>query len=119
MSLLGNIVWLLLGGLEMAVAWMVIGCVLCITVIGIPLGLQCFKFARLSLNPFDLDVEYGGGAPSMLANFVWLLVAGLPAAGIYLCLAVAYAITIIGLPIAAQLLKLAKLALMPFGTEVY
>ena len=119
MRTLGNIIWFIFDGWANGLAWFFAGIVCCITVIGIPFGLQCFKFARLSLNPFDLDVEYGGGAPSLLANFVWLLVAGLPAAGIYLCLAVAYAITIIGLPIAAQLLKLAKLALMPFGTEVY
>lgn len=118
MGCFGNILWMIFGGLESAVAWFFYGCLWSITIIGIPIGRQCFKFAKLSLCPFGKEVEYGGGGISLLANIVWMLVTGIPMAvgqalmGILLC------ITIIGIPFGLQEFKLAKLALMPFGSEV-
>ena len=91
----------------------------CITVVGIPVGMQCFKFAALSFFPFGKEVQYGGGAGSFLLNIIWLIVSGLPLALEHLALGTALCVTIIGIPFGLQQFKLAKLALMPFGAEVY
>ena len=80
MNLIGNILWCLLGGLVSALSWFFAGLLWCITIVGIPVGLQCFKFASLSLFPFGKEVVYGGGAGSLLLNIIWLLVTGLPLA---------------------------------------
>lgn len=118
MRTVGNIIWIIFGGLITALAWVLIGAVLCITIIGIPLGLQAFKMAKLTLAPFGLEVDYGGGAPSLIANIVWIVLAGLPMAISYVFLGCVYCITIIGIPFGLQLFKLAKLSLMPFGANV-
>lgn len=118
MNLIGNILWCLLGGLLSALCWVLAGIFWCITIVGIPVGLQCFKFASLTLCPFGRTIVYGGGAPSLLLNILWLLISGLPMAignalmGCLLC------ITIIGIPFGLQFFKIAKLALMPFGSQV-
>lgn len=78
MGCLGNILWFLLGGMWQGLAWCLAGALWCITVVGIPIGLQCFKFAGLSFFPFGKEVVYGGGAASLLLNLVWLLVAASP-----------------------------------------
>ena len=119
MQTLGNIIWIIFGGLITALFWALTGIIFYITIIGIPLGRQCFKFAALTLAPFGKDVEYGGGAPSLIANIVWLLVCGLWSAIAYVVLGVVYCITIIGTPFGIQLFKLAKLSLMPFGAAVF
>ncbi len=119
MGCLGNVIWFLMGGCIGGIGWCLAGCLWCITIVGIPVGMQCFKFAGLTFFPFGKRVEYGGGAGSLLLNIVWLIVSGIPlavgfaAAGIVLC------ITIIGIPFGKQHFKLAKLALMPFGSEIY
>lgn len=95
------------------------GCLWCITIIGIPVGMQCFKFASLSFFPFGKDVVYGGGAGSFLLNIIWLLVSGLPLALEHLIIGILLCITIIGIPFGLQQFKLAKLALMPFGADIY
>lgn len=77
MRLLGNILWLILGGLLLATGWAIIGLVLCITIVGIPLGIQAFKMAGLTLTPFGKTVEYGGGVGSVLINIIWFVLAGL------------------------------------------
>lgn len=118
MRTLANILWLFLGGLETALAWAITGLVFCLTIIGIPLGSQCFKMAQLSLVPFGQRVTYGGGVPSLLANIVWLIV-GIPMAIAYLVIGAAWCLTIVGIPIGMQAFKMAKLSLMPFGAEVY
>lgn len=56
MSLIANIIWIIFGGLATALARCLAGCILCITIIGIPLGLQAFKMAQLSLLPFGAEV---------------------------------------------------------------
>lgn len=85
MRLLGNILWLILGGLCLAVGWAVIGLVLCVTIVGIPLGVQAFKMAGLTLTPFGKTVVYGGGVGSMLLNIVWFVLAGVWMAIGYVC----------------------------------
>ncbi len=119
MGCLGNLLWFICGGLLSGLGWLAAGVLWCITIVGIPVGLQCFKFASLSFFPFGKEVRYGGGAGSLLLNIIWLCVSGLPLAigsavmGAILCC------TVIGIPFGLQHFKIAKLALMPFGSEVY
>ena len=94
------------------------GCLWCITVIGIPVGLQCFKLASLSFFPCGKEVRYGGGAGSFLLNVIWLLVSGLPLALEHVAMGLLLCVTILGIPFGLQQFKLAKLALLPFGAEV-
>ena len=118
MGCLGNLLWIILGGIWQALAWLLMGIFWCITIIGIPIGRQCFKFASLAFAPFGKEVQYGGGATSLIANIFWLVISGIPLAvcaavnGVILCC------TIIGIPFGLQCFKIAKLALMPFGATV-
>ncbi len=118
MRTLGNILWFLFGGLIGGLAWTLAGCIWCITIIGIPFGLQCFKFASLAFFPFGKDVVYGGGSISFLANIIWLIFFGWEMALGYLALGAAWCITIVGIPVGMQCFKMAKLSLMPFGADV-
>ena len=118
MTLLGNLLWLIFGGLLSAFGWFVSGLIWCVTVVGIPWGLQCFKFAKLSLAPFGKDVVPGGGAPSLIANVVWLLISGIPMALDHVLTGLVLCLTIVGIPFGMQHFKLASLALSPFGAEV-
>ena len=62
MGCLGNVIWFLCGGVILGLSWLLTGCLWCITIIGIPVGMQCFKFAALSFFPFGKEITYGGGA---------------------------------------------------------
>ncbi len=118
MSCIGNVLWFLTGGLAAGLGWTLAGILWCLSIVGIPIGIQCFKFAGLAFFPFGKEVRYGGGVGSLLLNIVWLLVSGIPLAvgealvGVILC------VTIIGIPFGKQHFKLARLALAPFGAEV-
>lgn len=118
MSLLGNIIWILFGGIFTAIYWFFVGCLFCLTIVGIPLGRQAFKMASLTLAPFGKTIEYGGGAPSLIANIIWVVVAGIPMAFAYLVAGAVNCITIIGIPFGLQSFKMAKLSLLPFGARV-
>ena len=119
MGCLGNLLWFLFGGALSGLSWCLAGCLWCITIIGIPVGVQGFKLASLSFFPFGKQVRYGGGAASFLLNIVWLLFSGLFLALEHVLFGVLLCITVIGIPFGLQQFKLAKLALMPFGAEVY
>ena len=121
MNLLLNIVWLVFGGFLIVIGYLLGAILLCITLIGIPFGIQCFKLAGLALAPFGREVrekEPPGGALAVIMNIIWIILPGLELAVLHLILALAFGITIIGLPIAAQHLKMTRLALLPFGFEV-
>ena len=118
MRFLGNLLWLILGGFIAGLSWILTGILLCITVVGIPLGVQCFKFAKLAFCPFGKEVIYGGGAVSLLANILWLLFIGLWMAIASAAAGLVLYITIIGIPFGKQYFKLARLWLMPFGASV-
>lgn len=118
MRLLGNIIWMLFGGIFTALYWFVVGCVFCVTIIGIPLGRQAFKMASLTLAPFGKTIEYGGGAPSLIANIFWVILAGIPMAFSYLAAGCINCLTIVGMPFGLQAFKMAKLSLLPFGARV-
>ena len=121
MTLLLNIIWLIFGGFIIVLGYLLGAILLCITIIGIPFGVQCFKLAGLALAPFGCEVrekEPPGGALAVIMNIIWIILPGLELAVMHLILALAFAITLIGLPIAAQHLKMTRLALLPFGFEV-
>jgi uncharacterized membrane protein YccF (DUF307 family) len=121
MTLLGNLVWLVFGGLLSAACWLVAGVLVCLTVVGIPFGLQCFKIAGATLAPFGkrvVDLPHAHSAGRILANILWLVVIGWELAVAHLVWACVLAITVIGLPFAAQHIKLIPLALMPFGRDL-
>lgn len=119
MRVIGNILWIILGGLAIAISWTLIGLFLCITIIGIPLGVQAFKMAGLTLTPFGKTVQYGGGVGSTLVNILWVVLVGWWTALGYLGAGVLNCITIIGIPFGIQSFKMAKLALWPFGAQIY
>ena len=118
MSFLGNLIWFLCGGFITSIGWFFSGILWSITVIGIPWGLQCFKFARLSLAPFGKRVILGGGAPSLIANLIWLILSGFPMAIVHALLGLIFCATVIGIPFGLQHFKLASLSLTPFGSRV-
>ena len=118
MNWLGNIIWFLCCVLWQGISWLVAGVLWSITIVGIPIGRQCFKFASLAFFPFGKDVNYGGGAMSAIANILWLLISGIPLALVALLNGVLLCCTIIGIPFGVQCFKMAKLALMPFGATV-
>lgn len=119
MGCLGNVLWFIFGGAVSGLSWCLAGCLWCITIVGIPVGMQCFKFASLSFFPVGKDVVYGGGTVSFVVNVVWLLVSGWVLALEHLFFGAVLCVTIIGIPFGLQHFKLAKLALMPFGAEIH
>ena len=118
MSVIGNILWFIFAGLWQGVSWVLVGALWCITIVGIPVGTQCFKMAGLAFFPFGKEVEYGGGARRARLNLRGLILGGVvlaragPRKGGGLC------ITVIGIPFGLQCFKQAKLALLPFGAVV-
>ena len=119
MSIIGNIIWIILGGLIMAIAWLIAGILCCITIIGIPLGLQAFKMAQLVFWPFGKTVDYSKmGTGSVILNILWILIFGWGLAAGSAILGIVYCITLIGIPFGLQWFKFAKLALFPFGAQI-
>ena len=121
MSLLGNFIWLVLGGIIVSLFYFIGGIILCITIIGIPFGVQLFKLGTLALAPFGREVNTegsAGGLISILMNVLWWICGGVEVAVVHLVLALLFAITIIGIPFAKQHIKLLTLALVPFGAKI-
>lgn len=116
-----NLLWAIVGGgFVTALQYALAGVVLCVTIIGIPFGLQCFKLAGLALFPFGKDFDDGGPRPlvNLPLNLLWLVLAGIWICLTHLTLALGLVATIIGIPFALQHVKLAMLALTPFGVRV-
>lgn len=118
MGCLGNLLWLICGGFIGGLSWLVIGLLWCLTIVGIPIGTQCFKMANLTFAPFGKTVEYGGGPVRLLINILWLIFGGIEMAAEFAVFGLLLCITIIGIPFGLQMFKIAKLSLMPFGAEV-
>jgi len=121
-NLIGNIIWLIFGGLLVALEYFIGGIILCLTIIGIPFGLQCFKLGIATLAPFGLKImdkaAIRGSAPGCLTTFLnilWILCGGIWIALTHLVFGVLLCITIIGIPFGRQHFKLMGLSLMPFG----
>jgi len=122
MSILGNILWIILGGgIFIFLEYLISGFMLCLTIVGIPFGVQCLKLSFLGLVPFGKEVvarESYTGCLSIFMNILWILLGGIWIALTHVIFAILCAITIIGLPFAKQHIKLASLALTPFGKAI-
>ncbi len=120
MSLLGNIIWLIFGGLIAGLGYIIGGLLICLTIIGIPFGIQTMKIGVATLTPFGKEVVELDDANSMtrlVLNVIWLILFGWEIALAHAGSALVLAITIIGIPFALQHLKLIPLALLPFGRD--
>lgn len=118
MRFLGNILWFVLGGFINWISWIVLGVFWSITIIGIPIGTQCFKFARMSAAPFGKDIEFNESGGSLLINIIWLLLGGFVIVLEEISLGIIFCLTIVGIPFGLQHFKHAKLALLPFGARI-
>lgn len=117
MKTIGNIIWLILIGLWSALGYLFGGLILCITIIGIPFGLQLFKMAKLMVWPFGKTIATDFGKHPF-ANLFWLLFGGLMTAFGFFIAGLFFCITIIGIPFGKQCFKLSRLSLAPFGSTV-
>lgn len=120
-NFLGNIIWLVFGGLISALIYFACGVLFCLTIIGIPFGIQCFKIAGLVLAPFGREVissSNNTGCLSLLFNIIWILCGGLWTAITHIVFGILFYITIIGIPFGRQHFKLVEVSLMPFGKRV-
>ncbi len=119
MSVFGNLIWFLLGGFIPAIMWFVFGILWSLTIIGIPVGLQCFKMANLQLFPFGKEISFASmGAGSLLLNILWILFGGIELAIANVFIGIGLCMTVIGIPFGLQSFKMAKLSLMPFGAKI-
>ncbi|PXX38724.1 YccF domain-containing protein [Undibacterium pigrum] len=128
MSLLGNILWLILGGFVTGLGWWLAGLIAFISIIGIPWGRACFVIGNLSFMPFGKEVvnradlsgqeDIGTGPLGMIGNIIWFVLAGVWLALAHLVSALFCFVTIIGIPFGLQHLKLAAIAVAPIGKTV-
>ena len=119
MKTLGNILWAVFGGILLWLEWIFSGILLCITVVGIPAGIQCFKIGGLCLAPFGKEIVHeNAGFASTFFNILWIIFFGWEIAFTALMCGVLWCVTIIGIPFGKQFFKLAALSLFPFGTKV-
>ncbi|MCI1965206.1 MAG: YccF domain-containing protein [Oscillospiraceae bacterium] len=118
MGCFGNVIWFVFGGCVMGLSWLLLGLLWCVSIVGIPVGLQCFKFAQLAFFPFGKEVRFGGGAVSLILNVLWLIFGGLALAAEAAVIGLLFCVTIIGIPFGLQCFKIAKLALLPFGADI-
>ena len=121
MKLIGNIIWVVFGGLFLSLGYVLSGLLLMITIVGIPFGWQVIKLAGLALWPFGKEVRNGnsaGGCLSVVMNLIWIFIGGIWLALGHAICGVFFFITIIGIPFGKQHFKLANIALTPFGRHI-
>jgi len=121
MNVVGNLVWLIFGGIIIAIEYFIGSIVLMITIIGIPYGLQTLKMASLAIWPFGRDTRVhsrASGCLYILMNILWLLTGGLCIAVTHAVFGLLLCITIIGIPFGLQHFKLTAIALSPFGRDI-
>ncbi|MDC0831640.1 YccF domain-containing protein [Geitlerinema sp. CS-897] len=121
MSLLGNIIWLIFGGFLSGLGYIIGGLALCVTIVGIPFGLQTIKLGFATMTPFGKEIIEDKSANSTLTiifNIVWIVLFGWEIAISHLTHAAILAITIVGLPFAKQHIKLIPMSLFPFGRSL-
>jgi uncharacterized membrane protein YccF (DUF307 family) len=121
MSLLGNLIWLIFGGFIAGIGYIIGGLLVCLTIIGIPFGLQSIKLGAATMTPFGKEIKTNpgsGGVLETIFNIIWAILFGWEIAIAHLTSAAILAITIIGLPFAKQHIKLIPLALFPFGKRL-
>jgi uncharacterized membrane protein YccF (DUF307 family) len=118
MSLLGNVIWLIFGGFFAGLGYIIGGLSLCLTIIGIPFGVQTIKIGVATMTPFGreiVEVENSNETLALIFNVIWVVLFGWEIAIAHLVSAAILAITIIGIPFAAQHMKLLSLSIWPFG----
>jgi len=118
MSILGNIIWLIFGGLIAGLGYIIGGIILCVTIVGIPFGVQAMKLGVATFAPFGkelAEMENGNSVTNTIFNMIWLLLFGWEIALAHFIHGIILAVTIVGLPFAKQHFKLIPLALFPFG----
>ena len=121
MNFIGNIAWLILGGLLTSALYILAGLVFCITIIGIPFGVQLIKIGAYAFWPFGRELDFAQGEPgclSMLGNILWILLGWWEIALIHLFCGLVFCITIVGIPLGLQHFKIAKASLFPFGQSI-
>lgn len=114
----GNILWFLFGGAITGLLWSISGIIWSITIIGIPVGKQCFKIARLCFCPFKKTVSFDGNFGSFLLNLIWISTTGWALATEAVTVGAVCCLTIVGIPFGKQYFKIARLALTPFGAKI-
>jgi uncharacterized membrane protein YccF (DUF307 family) len=121
MNILGNILWIVLGGIFISMYYALVGLLFCITIVGIPFGIQLLKIAGFALWPFGRQIVAGetdGGCLSLIMNVIWIILGGVEIALAHIGLGIGFCITIIGIPFGLQHFKMALLALAPFGKQI-
>ncbi|MFC3931411.1 YccF domain-containing protein [Streptococcus dentapri] len=118
MRLLGNLIWFLCSGLWSGLAWYAIGILLCLTIIGIPFGLQCFKIGSFGFFPFGKTIVPSSRFSNLLFNLIWIFLFGWELALMHLVSSALLCLTIIGIPFALQSIKMAGISLLPFGVTI-
>ena len=121
MKIIGNIIWVLFGGLAICLEYILSGIAMCVTIIGIPFGIQSFKLAALVLWPFGSKIKnkpQQSGCLTTLLNIIWFFIGGIWICLTHVLFGILFYITIIGIPFGKQHFKLATLALTPFGKEI-
>ena len=118
MRTLGNVLWFIFGGVFLSLIWGVIGAFCCCTIIAIPIGIQCFKFASFVFWPFGRDVVFSNGVGNFLLNVIWILMFGWELALTSCFFGLLWCITIVGIPFGLQHFKFVRIALMPFGSQI-
>lgn len=122
MKLIGNIIWLLFGGIVIAIEYFIGSLVLMITIVGIPFGIQTLKMGALAIWPFGRDTrvhQRASGCLYIIMNVIWLVFGGLWIAISHAIFGLLLCITIIGIPFGLQHFKLTSIALTPFGRDIY
>lgn len=121
MKLVLNLIWLLFGGIWLALGYVVAGIVACIFIVTIPAGVASFRMASYALWPFGrvvVDKRGRSAGLSALMNVVWFFVAGMWLAIGHITTAAAQAATIVGLPLAIANVKMIPVTCFPFGKEI-
>ena len=121
MKTLGNILWLVFGGLLVALIYFLVGLVLCITIVGIPFGVQLFKLGSYAMWPFGHELVNGPGEPGCLTivmNLLWILLGWWEIALIHLGCGLLFCLTVVGIPWGLQHFKMALSSIFPFGKEI-
>lgn len=118
MKTIGNILWFLLRGGIISLLWFVAALLCFVTIIGVPLGIQCSKFAGFVLYPFGRSIEYSRKMGHFLVNILWIMLCGWEIAIVSFSIGLIWCITIIGIPFGVQSIKLSQLSNMPVGAEV-
>ena len=121
MKFIGNIIWVLFGGLLISLGYLFGGLILFLTIVGIPFGVQIMRLGMFALWPFGGEVRpkpNATGCLQIIMNVLWIIFGGIEVALSHLTLGVVFCCTIIGIPFGLQHFKLMLYAVLPFGHEV-